>query len=163
MITVRRATADDVPWLLEQLAAFDQFFGSTRSLFPDIDTARAIVSDLVTTQPFFVAGDSDLVGFIAGYLTPHPYNPTIRVLTESFWWVDQEFRGSRAGLALLNALIAFGREHADWIVMTLEHESPVNPETLTRRGFRLKETSYLMEVGYEQAKEEGRTALLGRS
>lgn len=161
MITVRRATSDDVPWLLEQLQAFDQFYGSSRSLFPALDAADAIVSQLVATQPFFLAENADEpIGFIAGALHPHPYNNDLRVLSEMFWWVADEFRGSRAGLALLNAFVAFGctkvnddgdpDEHgdapADWIIMTLEHESPVNPQTLTRRGFRPKETSYLLEV-----------------
>lgn len=148
MITVRRAVAADVPWLLDQLRDFDAFYGSSRSLYPDLDVAEQIVAGLVDTQPFFIAENADgPIGFVAGFLAPHNLNPEIRVLCEQFWWVDPAYRGSRAGLALLNELIAFGRVHADWIIMTLEHESPVNPQTLTRRGFRPKETSYLLEIG----------------
>lgn len=76
----------------------------------------------------------------------HPYNPAIRVLTETFWWVTPNARGSRAGLMLLDAFTAYGERNADWIVFTLEHHSPVNERTLTKRGFHLHERSYLREV-----------------
>lgn len=145
-ITVRRAIASDIPWLLGQLHEFDVFFGSSRSLYPDPETAEAIVSGLVAEHPFYIAeNEREPIGFIAGAVHAHPFNPSLRVLSEMFWWVAQPFRGSRAGHLLLREFIAFGKANADWIVMTLEHESPVNPETLTRRGFRPKETSYLLE------------------
>lgn len=144
---VRPATSDDVIWLVDQMRAFDQFFGATRSLFPDVPQAIEIVEQLVAQHPFWVAESAKgLVGFIAGALTPHPYNPSITVLSELFWWVDEQERGSRAGALLLAAFITFGEQHADWIVMTLEEASPVNPATLERRGFKPYERSYLREV-----------------
>ena len=45
--TVRRATTGDVPWLLEQLRAFDRFFGARHSLFPDEHYARAMLTNSV--------------------------------------------------------------------------------------------------------------------
>ena len=146
-IAIRPATTADMPWLLEQLKAFDTFFGSSRSLFPDADTAERILADLIGTQPMLVAENgTSLVGFICGAIHPHPYNPDLTVLTELFWWVAEEYRGSRAGLALLNEFVSIGKAHADWIVMTLESESKVDPDHLYRRGFRMKEVSYLLEV-----------------
>lgn len=148
MITVRKATSQDVPWLLSELHEFDRFFGSSRSLFPTIETAEQIVATFVRDHVFLVAqGRDGCLGFIAGIVHPHLYNPSLTYLTETFWWVTPQFRGSRAGLTLLNAFVIYGKKiKADAIVMSLEHESPVNPETLTRRGFRPKETSYLMEL-----------------
>ena len=148
MITVRPATLTDLPWLLRELQSFDQFFDSSRSLFPDLETAEAIVSEFVTKHLFLVAqGRDGCLGFIAGIVGPHPYNPALTYLSETFWWVTPQFRGSRAGLTLLNAFVMTGKQlQVDAIVMTLESDSPVNPETLTRRGFRPKETNYLLEV-----------------
>lgn len=146
-IFVRGAALTDVPWLLEQLMAFDKFFGASHSLFPDAELAEATITTLVESQPFFVAESVDgPVGFIAGAIVRHPYNPDLIVLDEIFWWVAEPFRGSRAGLLLLNEFIRYGERNADWIKMTLEQESPINPTTLTRRGFRPKETAYLLEV-----------------
>lgn len=151
MTMIRPATADDVTWLLEQLRDFDKFFGGKRSLFPsDPAVARAVVAELVDQHPFFVAQreDTDVrLGFIAGALAPHPYNPELVVLSELFWWVDPLFRrSSSAGARLLDHFVRFGQANADWIQMTLEAQSPIDAGALERRGFVLKERTFLFEV-----------------
>lgn len=146
-VTVREATREDVPWLVQQMRAFDRFYGTKHSLFPDLFEATRTVTSLVECHPFWVAETkAGLVGFIAGALMPHPFNTSLIVFSEMFWWVDAQHRGSRAGALLLAEFIAFGDSHANWTVMTLEERSPVNPSTLEKRGFRLHERSYLREV-----------------
>jgi hypothetical protein len=146
-ITVRKAEQEDTPWLLDQLQQFDKFFGSRRSLFPDLEYAQATLAGLIAEHPFFVAVDArGPVGFIAGVLMPHFLNPSIKLLSELFWWVAEEARGSRAGALLLAAFTQHGRQYADQIVMTLEVDSPIDPASLINRGFRLKEVNYLLEV-----------------
>jgi GNAT superfamily N-acetyltransferase len=145
---VRQAEIADLPWLLEQLRMFSDFFGSRRPLFPsDEGDARRALRGLIETQPFFVADDGErLHGFIAAVLTPHPFNASIRTLHELFWWVAPEHRGSRAGALLFQALLELGRREADWIVVSLEARSPINPATLEKRGFIPYERSWLLEV-----------------
>jgi hypothetical protein len=153
-VVVRQARQDDVPWLLSQLRVFDQFFDTKRRLFPDEATATTVLLSLLAFHPFFVADTGfrpepervERIGFIAGAIGPHPYNPALRVLSELFWWVDERYRGGRAGLALLDAFQAYGERNADWVIMTLEAKSPVNERSLTKRGFHLHERSYLWEV-----------------
>jgi N-acetylglutamate synthase-like GNAT family acetyltransferase len=149
VMRVRQANEGDLDWLLVQLREFDSFAETKLSLFPkDEAIARGFLHQFVISQPFFVAeGFSGLTGFIAGTLGNHYLNPDIRVLNEVFWWVDPRYRGTSAGARLLECFIGFGRLKADWIVMALEHKSPVNPRALLKKGFRLQETSYLMEVG----------------
>lgn len=161
MIHVRPAEKSDVPWLLEQLREFSRFYGTQRPLVPsDPDMATRLVETMTGACPFFIAekhsqsdGEADYnfhfvesVGFIAGQLGVHPYNPEIRVLTEMFWWVVPEYRGTRAGAILFNVFTAYGKQHADWVIMTLEKDSPVDPKSLEKRGYRLQESSYLLEV-----------------
>ena len=151
-ITVRPATPADVPWILAELRAFDRFFGAVHSLVPaDPAYATTQLHGLIRDHLFLVAvrnaeDEATPVGFIAGLLGPHFFNPGLQVLTELFWWVPVAERGSRAGAHLLSAYLAYGRAHADWVHMTLEEHSPVNPETLERRGFRRTERHYLLEV-----------------
>lgn len=146
-VTVRPAESADVPWLLTELRAFDRFFGAARSLFPTDEQAETTLRWLIAEHVVFVASDvTGPVGFIAGTLGPHFFNPTLTYLSELFWWVTESARGSRAGALLLSAFLAYGKQHADCVVMTLEDASPVNPTSLLSRGFRLKETSYLLEV-----------------
>ncbi len=147
MTHVRSATAADMPWILAQLEAFDQFFGSSRSLFPSMEMAEAKLAWLVDQHVVLIAERADeRQGFIAGLLQPSFYNDDVVQLTELFWWVAPEHRGGRAGLVLLNAFTAIGHARAHQVVMSLEDTSPVNPETLERRGYRPKETSFLLEV-----------------
>lgn len=139
-------------WLIVQLKAFDKFAGYKRSLIEDETYARAALKQLVNEHIVFIAEQDwikqgpERLGFIAGYRTPHPFNPHLRVLTESFWWVAPEHRKTRAGLLLLNEFEAYGRRYCDWVVMTLEHHSPVHPRHLTNRDFVPREQSYLLEV-----------------
>lgn len=86
-----------------------------------------------------------IIGFVSGMLHQHLFNPNIIVLTETFWWVKEEHRGSRAGLVLLNEFTRIGKMKANWIAFTLEHHSPVNDRCLIKRGYAIKEHTYLLE------------------
>lgn len=146
-VIVRPAEGEDIPWLMDQLKSFDEFVVAGYPLFPNDDLAREKLDALVSTQPFFVAEcNNELQGFICGILNPHFFNPEIIVLTELLWWVPVEHRGGRAGAALFSAFMDVGKREANWIIMTLESNSPVKAETLAKRGFRLQEMSFLCEV-----------------
>jgi RimJ/RimL family protein N-acetyltransferase len=147
-IVVRKAETTDVDWLLPQLLRFSDFYGTKHSLFGDVDYARAALARMIENHLFIIAESKDVgpIGFIAGSLVLHPYNPKIKVLAENFWWVDEAHRGTRAGAILLKVFMEYGKENADWINFTLEQHSPVNEKTLLKRGFRLQERTYLMEV-----------------
>lgn len=147
-ITVRRATPEDLDWLVTELQNFAMFFGSKHSLIGDIQFWRDGLLNMIVSHVVFIAeNEADgRVGLIAGYIVGHPFNPKIRLLSESFWWVAERYRMSRAGLMLLNAFVEFGENHADWITMALETKSPVNEKCLTKRGFHLHERSFLKEI-----------------
>jgi hypothetical protein len=146
-ITVRRAATTDIAWLLGELKKFSSLIGTKIPMLPEGEQAKSILSYLVDTHVVLVAEKAgERLGFICGVITPHFLNPTIRVLAETFWWVAEEHRGSRAALLLFNAFVEHGKFHADWITMALEALSPVNESCLTKRGFKLQERAFLMEV-----------------
>jgi hypothetical protein len=157
-IVVRLAAQRDISALMEQLRQFDRFFGAKYSLIPtDASIAEAVLTNVMDNHVFLVAverndqgdGSEDwekIIGFIAGVLAPHYFNPGITVLSELLWWVDPNYRGSRAGMLLLDTYTDIGRLRAHWTTMTLEAESPVHPHTLEKRGYRLKETNFMLEV-----------------
>jgi hypothetical protein len=146
-ITVRRAATTDIAWLLTELKKFSSFIQTSRPLFEDDASAKAMVEQFVSCYVVFIAERAGIpLGFIGGIVTPHFLNPNIRVLAETFWWVQEEHRGSRAALLLLNAFLEYGKAHADWITMALEALSPVNESCLTKRGFKLQDRAFLMEV-----------------
>lgn len=146
-LLIRKAELSDVEWMLDQLKEFAKFYGTKKSLFGDINYAAATVANIVENHLCFVAwrGETRL-GFITGYVCPHPYNPDIQLLTEAFWWVDPQYRLSGAGLMLLDKFTEWGEDNCDWIVFTLEHHSPVKDSCLLKRGYRFNERSFLKEV-----------------
>ena len=139
-------------WLFGQLQEFDKFAGYKRSLMEDTAYARLALKQMIEEHVCLIAFAENPaiydqpVGFISGWRTPHPFNPRISVLTECFWWVAKAHRGGRAGLMLLDAFESIGRKYCDWVVMTLEHHSPVSEKHLFKRGFVAREKSYLVEV-----------------
>lgn len=148
MITVRDATYDDLDWIHNQLKEFSKFINSKYQMYEDAEYVDSFLRVLMDQHVFLIADILDVgpVGFICGTGSPHPFNPNIDILTELAWWVDEQHRGSRAGLLLLNEFAKVGKAKFNWVVMSLEVGSPVNEKTLIRRGFMPKEKAYLMEV-----------------
>jgi hypothetical protein len=146
-ISIRGAEPEDLDFILAELKHFSKFYATRLPLFGDEAYAREFVASLINKHVMFLAVRDDVkLGFISGMLTAHVYNPLIRVLMEAFWWVKEEYRGTRAGHKLLEAFLAFGKANADWIMFTLEDKSPVNDKILLKRGFRQIEKNYLLEV-----------------
>lgn len=150
-------------WLVSQLRAFSDFFTSKFKLFPhDEEAVRRKLKILIDEHFVRIAETQDntallnavtgrplgeiRVGFIAGMHSEHFFNPEIKTFTELFWWVTPEYRGSSAGVRLLEAFIDYGDARPGWICFGLEHNSPVKDETLLKRGFRHQERSFLKEV-----------------
>jgi RimJ/RimL family protein N-acetyltransferase len=153
MTVIRRADPTDIPWLLEQMRAFDDFFGARHRLFPTEEIARAFLTALIDDegQPFFIAQNDVRTGFIGGTIGPHYLNPDLLVLSELFWWVVPKFRGSSTGGRLLIEFEEFGRRRgAHLICMTLEKrtidEGLIDPKSLIARGYIEKERAYLLEL-----------------
>lgn len=146
-VTIRPAVPSDVDWLITQVKAFATFNQTKFFLFGSEEEARAGLLGLMA-QHFMRIAEKDGVrlGFIAAYITTHPYNRKIRLLSEAFWWVDERHRFSSAGHRLLDDFIEFGKANADWITFSLLVNSPVNDKILTKRGFEKHEIAYLMEV-----------------
>lgn len=147
-VTIRSAELSDVEWLITQLREFSQFFQSKRPLFGDVNHAVKVITDMVMQHLCIISEDDTGTrsGFIAGYVMPHPFNPEIKTLTETFWWVDEAHRGSRAGLMLLNAFVGWGEKNVDWINIGIESNSPVSDRSLLKRGFKVAEKYFLKEI-----------------
>lgn len=151
--SIRKADEKDIEIILQELKSFSDAYGTKMPMFRDYETSKAIVKTYLKDHVFFVAIKRDLadlsekvVGFITGLLSPHIYNPSIKVMTEAFWWMNPEHRRSGAGLMLLDKYIEWGQKNVDWIIMAIEDDTPIDEKIFLDRGFRLKEKSYLMEV-----------------
>ena len=143
---VRRAEMLDIEWILKEAKEFADFYGSKIRLDDDIEHSKNLLFSLISNHLVLVYDDGEKKGFIAGMITPHHFNPKIKVLCELLWWVGEKHRMSGAGKALLDAFIDFGKSNCDWITFTMEDKTPVKDSALLSRGFHFKEKTFLLEV-----------------
>ena len=150
LTVVRDAVLDDIDWLVEELRQLQEFFGKKHSLFGnDENSLRERLEMSITRHKFFIAEHSvhGRIGLIAGVVTPHLYNPEVRVLAEMFWWVvPAHRRTTKAASMLLDEFISWGKKNVDWITFGIQEKTPIKEDSLIRLGFRLQERAYLMEV-----------------
>lgn len=151
-LTIRGAAPDDLGWILTQLKEFSEFMGTAHPLFGDEEYAADLMLSMMREHLLLVADKEGqgLVGLVAGFYLPHPFNPKIRSLTETFFWVAKEFRqtfaGGLAATRLLDEFVAWGQKRADQITFSREMHSPFSERNLIRRGFRQAEQTYILEV-----------------
>lgn len=102
---------------------------------------------MINEHVVFVAeAASELIGFIAGLVTGHPYDPQIKVLTESFFWVDVVYRRkSPASAHLLNVFSAWGHRNCDLVFMGLPPHTDISDRSMLKRGYRLAERYFVLE------------------
>ena len=132
------------------------FAGTNIQLFEDNDYARSGMMGLIDHHVLLIAETIDFsrglidfkkrVGFIGGYFVAHPFNPKVKMLSELFWWVDEDERGHSAGARLLREFVAFGKRNADWIVFGLNDKTPIKERSILKMGFKSHERCYLMET-----------------
>ena len=148
-VIVRTATLGDIPWLENRAHHYNNIPGNSFFLV-DPDVLLNHIKDTILNHVAFVAERNDqIVGFISGLAKNHPYATPpdgFLILAMTHWWVEESFRGSRAGLLLLTTFTDWGKENVDRIVMSLPVESNMDPASLSKRGFELRERAFAMEV-----------------
>lgn len=144
---VRKATMEDAQWIAQELKAFNDFYISELSLYHSDEYTLEFVSHLIQDHVFFVAASDSgsLLGFVAGHVSRHPYNPELTKLMEMFWWVPEENRHTGAGSLLLDVYTEWGKRNVDWTIFSLTTNTPVDPEVLEKRGYKKMETNYFIE------------------
>lgn len=147
-ISVRHAQVGDLDWIMGEFPEFSSHYGTKTQIFEDNDYSRATSKNIVENHLALLAECSERgpVGFIFGLVTNHLYNQNIKVLTELFWWVPPRFRNGRAAALLFNEFTAWGKKNCDLVTFGVMESTPVKHTAITKRGFKLVERSYLLEV-----------------
>ena len=144
---VRRASPSDVDWIIPELRKFSEFYGTKKPLFGSEEYVRQALPFIIENHFCLVAEIKNKpVGLIMGFVQPHPFNPEIKVLAETIWWVEESHRHSKAAHLLFNAFVAWGKENCDWVTFGLTVKTRIHEATLLTKGFKLRERNYLLEV-----------------
>jgi hypothetical protein len=142
-MNVREATMEDLDWLVEQSIAF-----CTEHRIPfDADYLPELTHQVLDagTNVLLIAETHERVGMLIAVRHPHPYSPNRSCLTELAWWVVPSARNSRAGAALLATYIKLGQATADQVSLSTLVDSPINHDSLLKRGFMPREMSWILE------------------
>lgn len=143
-MNIRRATQADMPVLLMYAQQFIEFMDSRYVVYKE-EHIRNILSLIIDKHVFAIAEkDGMIVGGIGAMYVPSIYDPTTILLTETFWWVGEEWRNTRAGWLLLDFLITFADVHTLPLVMSsLDKSGEGVDRLLQKRGFNLSEKSWV--------------------
>lgn len=98
---IRDATLDDFDDL-ERLGR--DFALAAGQVDVDSETLAFTIGNLIDSGILKVAVNGSVVGCIGALVFPHWWNANAIVAQELFWFVDEPYRGSSAGLRLLSAL-----------------------------------------------------------
>ena len=143
---VRKANVKDLNYCVEEGCKFLK----TRWPNKKIDKANVYIKlyYLIHSGILLVADDKgELKGMIGGLVTINIWYGDEIDATELFWWVPEEHRNSRAGVLLLKGFIGAAKEKkATTIVLSLLTKSPISDNALIKRGFKLEEKAFIMEV-----------------
>jgi RimJ/RimL family protein N-acetyltransferase len=144
---IRKANIMDMPYMIREGQEFLSW------VYPDkrVDNETLIQRlRMVTTQGVCYVAEINgkQIGAIGGIITPNMWYGLEQDLTELFWWVQKEYRGSSAALRLLKQFILHGKTDPKItnVIMTKENISPISEKVYEKRGFELKESNYVMEV-----------------
>lgn len=154
---VRKATADDL-WQLRSLGA--RFLAASAYgdlLRPDVEAIDDGLRSLIERGVLLVAErDGLILGMLGGVLAPVWFAQDTAVATELCWWVDEAYRGGRAGVMLVQAFEEWAKEHnASFVAMSelTPMTEPVAVEdaigvcrVLRRLGYQPVERSHVREV-----------------
>lgn len=148
---IRHATDADLDTLI---ALGERFFAFSRFVdFVPFDAAHARASLAHIQQSGVVlvaeASDGRIAGGIVGAMVPLWFNPSVRVAAEMAWWVDEEFRGTSAGVKLARAFEQWGRERGAAAVsmsdLVIDGETPAG-RLFEKLSYRVVERCQMKKV-----------------
>ena len=140
---VRRVEIDDYKEMMELLKEFGEEYGGP-AVVEELSLERVFMRALHTGVGFVALNDGKIIGGIGGVYMPNPYNELLSMLTELYWYVKPEFRGTNAGGRLFLEYEKAGFRTAHGMVMTLLDSSDDSLDNgLKKRGYKQKERTYI--------------------
>lgn len=149
---VREATANDVFYATQLAHQLVKETGLKKSLGFDWKGCSKFAENLLSSENccLFVAEvDGEVVGFVAGMVSPTFFNPSGIQAGELGWYVDPDYRNSRVATELHKSYEewAKGRGATSIQMMHMDTEqSELIGKMYEKWGYHKVETSYLKEV-----------------
>ena len=148
---IRRAIIDDEPVIFEMVKKFyTKAFGEFNIEF-NKETAHKLGLGLIEDHLALVYCDEDkVIGCIGGFITPSQFDPKTKVFNEVLWYVDEDYRRTRAPLLLFNAVENYCKDNEikHMIMASLGNRRDESlAKFYDRRGYVHFETTYIKSIG----------------
>ena len=147
-MTVRNATQDDIPRIVEMARTFYADSGYTAIAEASIPSLAGLAIITMESGVMLVAeADGAVVGMACLFVEPFTFNPSVMVASEIAWWVDPAHRGSLLAKEMLSVIDdrckALG---VNVIRMATLANSPPQAAALYERLGYTKADSYYMRI-----------------
>ncbi len=143
---IRKATLDDMKTcVIMSMDFMKETPYSTNEL--DYNSLSAVFVKSVRNGLAFVAeDDGDVFGMLIAHKVPAFFNNNILIAQEIGWWVDKEYRHTKAAGQLIKALELEAMKDCKYTVMSLLSTSPKElKQYFNHIGYTEKEYSYFKE------------------
>jgi GNAT superfamily N-acetyltransferase len=141
---VRIAEEQDKEWI-EQVAAVRMLTEElNRPELVNPSRIKLLVKKGIDERTCFIAfKDGEPAGVLGAFLIENMFEPSIKVLSEVFWYVLPEYRETRIGFLLLNLFDETARQIANESALSiLTGSTEINIDSFAKRGFMLDEFAF---------------------
>lgn len=147
MYKVRNATRGDLYNIVREGLEF-AFFNETKHLLFDTASVTKLVLTLIENETLLICEkDGEFAGMFLWYMHEHMFNNNIKIANELVWWVVEKHRNSRVGMLLFKEYerqaLLMG---CHILTMSKLDVSPYKDSFLEKKGYKLKEKSFVLEV-----------------
>lgn len=141
---IRNATQADVEAIVSMSARFYATTSYAEFADFDPDAAANLANLMIDTGVMLIAETDRPVGMVGLIVSPFLFNAAHKTACEVVWWVDDDQRGSGAGVALLRAIEPACRAHGCTAIQMvhLANSPPQAALLYERLGYVHSESSY---------------------
>lgn len=148
MTTIRPATADDVPRIVEMAQRFYPTSGYGRiACMPDAQAAGLALVTMESGVMLVAEREGALIAMACLHIEPFIFNPAVVIAQEIVFWIEPEHRGGLLAVRILRAIdTACAARGATVVRMaTLPASPPAAAQLYERSGYVASE-SYFVKV-----------------
>ena len=146
---IRNACKDDMPELIAGSLRFHEAMLKQKTLTFDPDSAKKLMMFLIGSPAALVLVmemKKSIVGAIGGFLSPWMLDWRIKIMTEFFWWLNEERRGSGIRLLIEFERLAKIKGADRMIMVTLQQDDETLARYYERRGYKHLEHHFIKEI-----------------
>jgi len=147
---IRQYTKEDIDGVVSVCKEFAEISTMSKIPFVEEDTKEFMLA-AIDNENFFqnilLCPKGSVVGVCAFYLSPPPFNHSVLLAAEAWWYVTPRYRSGIWAIKLLKKTIEdCVSKNVFEVTLTLEEHLDKRMHSLYKRlGFKKKESTYFME------------------